>query len=334
MMHDKLKSYSKADILKYVSKRDGETKIGEVIRSEPELLGSDRVDYVLLGIPEDIGVRGNLGKGGAYSAWDAFLNAFLNVQSNQFLKGDNVLLLGHIDFESELKSLQALSTSRPDDVEVFRSETAKIDDVVSSIIQEIVEHGKIPIVIGGGHNNAYPIIKGVSKALNKPIGSINCDPHSDFRKLEGRHSGNGFSYAMENGFLKKYAVIGLHEGYNSETNIAALRENENIYTSYFEDIFIRGKLSWNETIFNAVSFIGELETGIELDLDSIERMPVSAFTPCGISIINARQYISRVRTASNYKYLHICEGAPLQNDINQKVTGKNISYLVSDFLKL
>ena len=139
---------------------------------------------------------------------------------------------------------------------------------------------------------------------------------------------------MENGFLKKYAVIGLHEGYNSETNIAALRENENIYTSYFEDIFIRGKLSWNETIFNAVSFIGELETGIELDLDSIERMPVSAFTPCGISIINARQYISRVRTASNYKYLHICEGAPLQNGINQKVTGKNISYLVSDFLKL
>lgn len=333
MMHEKLKTYSKADISKYVSKRDGETKIGEVIRSEPELLGSDRVDYVLLGIPEDIGIRGNLGKGGAYSAWEAFLNAFLNVQSNRFLKGDNVLLLGHIDFESELKSLQALSTSHPDDVEVFRSETAKIDEVVSSIIREIVEHGKIPIVIGGGHNNAYPIIKGVSTALGKPIGTINCDPHSDFRKLEGRHSGNGFSYAMENGFLEKYAVIGLHEGYNSEANLTDIRDKKNIFTSFFEDVFIRGKYTWNETIYNAVRFIGELETGIELDLDSIEKMPVSAFTPCGVSIINARQYVSKVASGTNYKYLHICEGAPLQNDINQKVTGKSTAYLVADFLK-
>jgi formiminoglutamase len=31
--------------------------------------------------------------------------------------------------------------------------------------------------------------------------------HSDFRILEGRHSGNGFSYAYEEGFLKKYFFL-------------------------------------------------------------------------------------------------------------------------------
>jgi formiminoglutamase len=35
------------------------------------------------------------------------------------------------------------------------------------------------------------------------VNAINFDAHSDFRILEGRHSGNGFSYAYEEGFLKK-----------------------------------------------------------------------------------------------------------------------------------
>jgi arginase family enzyme len=41
----------------------------------------------------------------------------------------------------------------------------------------------------------------------KTINAINFDAHSDFRILEGRHSGNGFSYAYEEGFLKKYFVL-------------------------------------------------------------------------------------------------------------------------------
>jgi formiminoglutamase len=39
------------------------------------------------------------------------------------------------------------------------------------------------------------------------VNAINFDAHSDFRILEGRHSGNGFSYAYEEGFLKKYFIF-------------------------------------------------------------------------------------------------------------------------------
>jgi formiminoglutamase len=39
------------------------------------------------------------------------------------------------------------------------------------------------------------------------VNAINFDAHSDFRILEGRHSGNGFSYAYEEGFLKKYFIL-------------------------------------------------------------------------------------------------------------------------------
>jgi formiminoglutamase len=72
---------------------------------------------------------------------------------------------------------------------------------------------KNPII--GGHNNSYGNIKGTALAKGKPVNAINFDAHSDFRILEGRHSGNGFSYAYEEGFLKKF-YFGLHENYTSK----------------------------------------------------------------------------------------------------------------------
>ena len=50
---------------------------------------------------------------------------------------------------------------------------------------------------------------------NKKINILNIDAHADFRPLEGRHSGNGFSYAFREGFIKKYYAYGLHENYIS-----------------------------------------------------------------------------------------------------------------------
>lgn len=35
--------------------------------------------FALFGIPEDLGPRGNLGRGGSTGAWNAFLGKFLNV---------------------------------------------------------------------------------------------------------------------------------------------------------------------------------------------------------------------------------------------------------------
>lgn len=77
---------------------------------------------------------------------------------------------------------------------------SKIDKEVVHIIRTIINCGKIPIIIGGGHNNSYGNIKGTALANGKPINAVNFDAHSDFRILEGRHSGNGFSYAHSEGF--------------------------------------------------------------------------------------------------------------------------------------
>src|SRR5690606_37852474 len=92
----------------------------------------------------------------------------------------------------------------------------EIDKEVSHIICQIVTAGKTPIIIGGGHNNAYGNIKGTALANTKPVNAINFDAHTDFRIQEGRHSGNGFTYAYDEGFLKNYFIFGLHENYASK----------------------------------------------------------------------------------------------------------------------
>jgi len=50
--------------------------------------------------------------------------------------------------------------------------------------------------------------------------------------------------------------------------------------------------------------------------------------------LHARQFIHYTALHSKVAYLHICEGAfALQDGRKDDLTGKLISYLVSDFLK-
>jgi formiminoglutamase len=192
------------------------------------------------------------------------------------------------------------------------------------MVKIITQYKKIPIIIGGGHNNAYPAIKGAAKGLYKAellqlaqINCINLDAHADYRPLEGRHSGNAFRYADEDGYLNKYCVVGIHE---------------NCIT--YEDIFIHEKRNFIQAIAHATGFTEDNYTGVELDLDVIENILTSASTPSGLSALHARQYINFVATDAKIAYVHICEGATrLDNGETNSSTGKLISYLVSDFVK-
>ena len=125
--------------------------------------------------------------------------------------------MGYLGFDEEYKKLADLDPTKITYINKARKIVEEIDKEVTYYVSMIIRSGKIPIVVGGGHNNAYGMLKGSSLALNKPINAINMDAHSDFRSLEGRHSGNGFSYAFYEGFLSKYTVFGLQENYSSKS---------------------------------------------------------------------------------------------------------------------
>jgi formiminoglutamase len=325
--------FNAADIKNFLNKREGETKLGEQIQfagtgSIEELLSRSSAQFVVLGIPEDVGVRANGGIGGAHTAWPGFLKSFLNIQQSKTMNGADFLLLGEMDCKDLMSHSDGANLSQ------LRSLTEHIDSRVYPVIQNIVAHGKIPIIIGGGHNNAYPLLKGTSKALKDTVNVINLDAHSDFRIAEGRHSGNGFRYAYDEKYLAKYAMLGLHEAYNSEGIVAELLSNADLLPLFWDDIFIRHKQDWASALSAALTFVNQSRFGVELDVDCIEQVLSSAATPVGVHTHHALQYLYECGLQPNAAYLHLPEGVIERADGQQNIfTGKLLSYLVQAFVK-
>jgi formiminoglutamase len=347
MQINHFKKYSRQDILSLVKLRRFETKLGERVQTLNDLseifesINGLSATYVVFGIPEDIGVQANYGTGGTSTAWLSFLQSFLNIQSNDFLAGEEIAVIGHFDFGDIQYLIDKNAHDTEEKVEAYRHAVNSIDEEVESLAKAIVAAGKIPIAIGGGHNNSYPLIKGSAKGLHQaqkiPLPQINCinlDAHTDFRPSEGRHSGNGFRYAEEDGFLQKYCVIGIHENYLPQNVWLDIVNNPFLDFISYEDIFIHEKRNFIQSVAHALDFTDDNFTGIELDLDCIENVLSSACSPSGIKASHARQYISLCAVQSKPCYLHICEGAiRLSNGRTDESTGKLISYLVGDFVK-
>ena len=341
------KFYSKADILSLTKVRRFETRMGERLQflkaggEWPEVLQESNAKYVLLGIPEDFGVKANYGIGGADTAWLSFLNSFLNIQSNDYLNGENTLLLGHFDFGDIKFLIENNAYNEEEKINAYRHALNIIDEEVEDLLKVIASCKKIPIIIGGGHNNAYPIIKGVAKGLHKadiiPLAQINCinlDAHADYNVAEGRHSGNPFRYAEEDGYLGKYCMIGLHESYITQNVLMDIHNNPFIDYITYEEIFIHERKNFIQAVAHATGFTEDSYTGIEIDLDCIENTLSSAITPSGITPLQARKFVTFTAQDAKVAYLHICEGATqLADGRKDESTGKLISYLVSDFIK-
>lgn len=338
---EKLIPFTINDLAKVTNHRSGEIKFGEKMTTIPKgvdpvtFLKTSEAKYVLFGIPEDIGIRANFGRPGAASAWKSAIASIANIQHNRFCKGSQILVLGELNLNQEMEEVKDLDFNDFDDRVKLSQLVEKIDKDVSHILFNIVKAGKIPIVIGGGHNNAYGNIKGTALAKGKPINAINFDAHSDFRILEGRHSGNAFSYAFEEGFLKKYFIFGLHENYTSKSVLDIIKKTDNrVQYATYDSIKIRKEKDFCQELAYAAEFIQTDCYGIEIDLDAVPNIPSSAMTLSGFSIEELRQFVTFFGKNKRATYLHICEGAPdLGENKNAHLIGKLIGYLVTDFMK-
>ena len=338
---DKIIPFTLTDLGKITNQRNGEIKFGEKMITVPkgvdalEFLSSCEAKYVLFGIPEDIGIRANYGRPGAASAWNSAIKSIANIQHNRFSKGNQIIVLGSLNVAHEMAEVENLDFNDIDDRSKLSQLVEKIDKEVSHIIFNIVKLGKTPIIIGGGHNNAYGNIKGTALAKGKPVNAINFDAHSDFRILEGRHSGNAFSYAFEEGFLKKYFVFGLHENHVSKSVLDTFKKIEDRvrYVTY-DSIKIRKEKEFEKEMTQALEFINQDPFGLEVDLGAIPNIASSTMTLTGFSVEELRQFVSYFGKFKNASYLHLCEGAPDLGELkNDHLVGKIIGHLITDFIK-
>lgn len=321
---------SKEQLLSLTSLREGETKAGEKFQTlkenSLEAIVKSSAKFVVFGIPEDIGIRANYGISGASQMWSLALKKLCNVQHTDFFNAENVLVLGEVETSDLMKEAENAS------VEKLRDITAKVDERVFPVMEAIAKAGKEAIIVGGGHNNSYPLLKGCSMALDKPMNCINIDPHADLRLREGRHSGNGFSYALNEKYLDHYFVMGLHENYNSQYLLDQFKNNEKLMFYSFED-WLKGEIIWEECFEEIYDAASGKPFGLEFDLDAIAGFPSSAATPSGFSENDARIMIHHVALNFKLKYFHIAEGAPELLNGKADLAAKMVAFMITDYVK-
>ncbi|MGK0408503.1 MAG: arginase family enzyme [Shewanella psychromarinicola] len=292
--------------------RPNETKIGQqVYLASAELsLGQNALDakssgaqFAIIAIAEDVGPRANLGRGGADDAFVTSMKQLLNLQSNRFLNGNECAILGQISLDTPLPATAT--------IEQLRQATAQLDSIVIAAISQIMQAGLEPIVIGGGHNNAYGLLMATKATTGLPVAAVNLDPHSDFRSREGRHSGNGFSYAAANGALDHYHILGLHELKNSEVTLEQLSLFGATWHS-FQQIWVRRELPLDTVLKQIAISLNQtqLPVALELDVDVITNMPSSAATFAGIPLLDACHYVHYIARHCPCHYAHFAETAP------------------------
>jgi len=328
--------FTETDRKSLVNTRDKETKFGELVKCasnytsyNADILKTD-VKYVLIGVCETIGIQANLGSSKANKAFEVMLKILLNTQSNDYTAPQQVQILGHLAYPELQKTLKSLDLSVASDLKKARHLVEVIDQDVALLVHDIVNAGKTPIIIGGGHNNAYGNIKGTALALGHPINAINFDAHTDFRALEGRHSGNGFSYAKNDGFLNRYFMFGLHETYLQNYVLDIINEDKTINYNTFEALDVRKDIRFSRAMEYGYKHVSKQEFGLEIDCDAIQNVSSSAQTPSGFSVSQTREFIHFFAKSKQVKYLHLCEASCTKK--TEKQLGKLLSYFILDFM--
>jgi formiminoglutamase len=297
----------------HLQARDGEIRVGQHLQNQN--LGSAK--FVLIGVNENVGPQANLGRTGSENAFNAFLKVFLN---SQYYKGssiENLAFLGVIEQRSKAVN--------PSDASALVEE---LDALLLTILKDYIKQGQIPIVVGGGHNNALPLMRWA--ASFRKLSVVNIDAHADLRPTEKRHSGNSFSFALQENLLVNYGVFGLHEAFNNEW-IRLQLERPEISYRFYED-YLEGPHQLTDDVLGFIEH-QQHAVGIEIDMDAIAMMPSSALSPSGWSLDQIRTLLIKMQQIHpQIAYLHLTEAAPNGNQ-EEIVVGKALSYLVRDFLR-
>jgi formiminoglutamase len=182
----------------YQTSRPDDPRLGEIVEFwDGDLAALKPGRAVLIGFPQDEGVRRNGGRPGTAEApreirrflyrltpWDALCQADL--------ADGPPLDIGNVRIDGSMEHSQ---------------------EVLGKIVGDILAAGAVPVVLGGGHETAFGHFLGYAQA-NLPVGIINIDAHLDLRPaINGLgHSGSPFRQAIENSpfrlFGSNYVCMG------------------------------------------------------------------------------------------------------------------------------
>jgi formiminoglutamase len=199
-------------------RRPDDPRLGEVIEfwtGDTSALRPGRA--VLIGFPQDEGVRRNFGRVGSATAPPAIRQALHRLTPFDAARGIDLTLMPPLDL-GNVRILGNLEESQ---------------QALADVIAGVLTAGAVPIILGGGHETAYGHYLGYVQA-NKPVGIINLDAHLDVRpNLNGLgHSGSPFRQALEHRAHplpgERYVCLGAEPSAVSREHVRFVRERGGI----------------------------------------------------------------------------------------------------------
>lgn len=162
----------------FYSRNDpNDPRMGEIVSRDPAKL--EKADIVILGCPQDEGVRRVGGRIGAADAPDAIRRQFyrlttFNIRSRTFD-------LGNISTDGTLED---------------------IHERQFAVVAELLRMGKRVVMLGGGNDISYPDGRAMAEVFGAEnwIG-VNIDSHLDVRIADERNSGTQYRQLLDEGHL-------------------------------------------------------------------------------------------------------------------------------------
>jgi formiminoglutamase len=157
-----------------------ERPIADLIRPRTEIDGEPFAS--LVGIPFDTSIAGRRGAKSGPASVRAGLNSCLCYEPGL-----------------EVDLADAPRVADYGDVDVKFTNVDETWEMVSDVIQGLVALKRPLVTIGGDHGLAYPVIRGVTRAVEGRIGVISVDAHFDVRISHHGEKGSGvpFRYMLE-----------------------------------------------------------------------------------------------------------------------------------------
>lgn len=253
---------------------------------------------VLIGFPQDEGVRRNQGRIGSARAPDEVRRWFYRLTP-----GD-----AH---EADLTSLRLVDLGN---VRV-RDNLEQSQQALAEVVAHVLAFGAVPIVLGGGHETAYGTFLGYVQA-GRAVNLLNLDAHLDVRPcLNGMgHSGSPFRQALEHPGQPRpgsaYACLGAQPHATSRNHVDYVQQRGGV-VSWAEEV--RGRLVpvFREQCERFLLRGCPIHVSLDADVVQVCEMPgVSAPNSAGLSSLELFDVLEQAGQTSGVASLDLVEINP------------------------
>ncbi len=257
-------------------------KLGQLV--EKNIDAYEEAQVVIIGCPQDIGVKRNNGRHGASLAPEVIRTHLYKMAVSRRIQNLRILDLGDLKTEGDLEDIHL-----------------RLELVVSRLIKD----NKRVIILGGGNDISYPDVKALSQIYNKEIVAINIDKHFDVRDLTPINSGTPYRYLLEEHFLlpKNFVELGIEEYANSLKYYDYL-EQKGVQIFELEQIRSKGLENIFKQLFD--QYYGE-PFFFGFDIDSVKSCDAPGVSAPSSTGFTAEEIVTIGKMAGSYLFTRIIE---------------------------